>query len=301
MPMPMQHIQQLIAENRISEAIQELLAATENTHLHTEVIQQSAKFEHYNRERRNGTTSEADLNVMLAKIQTALLAINEKLDNATTPKSVNLWKYIIGAAVIIGMIAGTIKIIDFFSSDTPANSATNTVTILVHGTDGKDDVVLPNRGIVYLLYGDAKIPEQINNEGEATFKQIPESFFQENTRVEILFQDPEGEPYRAVYRDSLYQLQKKQSIYLEVQLEGMEQINGVVKDFETGKTIDSAEVRIFGTSVYTNQRGEFVLIIPPAQQRRLITVRAYKEGYKDWEMTEVPTTTGEELVIPMRK
>jgi len=47
---------------------------------------------------------------------------------------------------------------------------------------------------------------QINNEGEATFKQIPNVFFTPSAKVEIQFKAPKGEPYRAIVPDSLYNL-----------------------------------------------------------------------------------------------
>ncbi len=71
----------------------------------------------------------------------------------------------------------------------PENNVSQ-VTILVHNEAGKDQLILPNRGQVKLIYGDANVVETINSKGEATFKQIPEHFFSEDATVEILFIDP---------------------------------------------------------------------------------------------------------------
>lgn len=225
-------------------------------------------------------------------------------DNAIDqPPRGKWWPWIVGIGLLIAIPAGIseftgYQIRDLFSS---GDKAANTVSVLVHGKKGKDDLVLPNRGIVYLIYGDAKIPEQINNEGEATFKQIPERFFSPNAKVEILFEDPEGEPYRVANRDTFYNLKHQTYISIMVVLEGMDQISGIVEDFETGKPIDSVMVRVFGKTIYSNQFGEFTLDIPEAQQKQFITLRAFKAGYKDWELKDIPTTNNQEITIPLKK
>ena len=203
--------------------------------------------------------------------------------------------------LLLGVFGSLASIVGLWFVFFPLSSKVKTVTVLVHGKEGKDQLVLPNRGKVYLIYGDAKIPEQINNEGEATFKQIPDHFFNSNAKVEIQFDDPKGEPYRAAIPDSLYQLTDNSYIGLEVILEGTEKVWGIVKDFETGNPIDSVMIRVFGTETYSNTYGEYVLQIPENQQQKFITLRAYKEGYQRWEKENLPTTTNTEIIIPLKK
>lgn len=297
-------IRQLIGDSRIAEAIEQLKEQTKGTYLHNEVIQQSAKFEHYRKVKRNGTERNEDLNLMLNAIQFALLEIIDRIDGGIPKKTSkrNLWQYITAAAVIIGILGSLAEVFNFINIIPNQNqSVTNAVTVIVHGREGIDDKILQNRGIVYLNYGGSRVQEPINNQGEATFQQIPEKFFGADADIKIFVEDPEGEPYRVANPDSTYTLVKEKSIYLQVLLTGMEEINGIVKDFETGKGIDSALVRIFGAETYSDKYGEYLLEIPEDKQRQFITVRAYKEGYQDWELAKIPTTTDQEIVIPMKR
>lgn len=174
------------------------------------------------------------------------------------------------------------------------------VTVLVHGEKGKDDLVLPNRGKVKLLFGDANIVETINDKGEATFKQIPQAFFDEGATVEIQFFDPGGEPYRAINPDSLYKLEKGKYIALPVKLYGLTAISGIVKNFNTGEPVEGVRISIRGADTFSNEYGEYTLEIPPEHQRKFQTIRAAKEGYEFFELAEVPIQTDSELPILMK-
>lgn len=215
----------------------------------------------------------------------------------STRSKIVAWLGIVTAATIITFVFDIPgKIRGAYSS-----SDANTVTVLVHGEKGKDQLVLPTRGIVKLIYGDAIISEQINNEGEATFKQVPETFFKPDANVEILFHDPEGEPYRAVYHDSLYQLTKGKYISLAVKLYGLDQISGIVKDFKTGNPLDSVRISIQGAETFSNQYGEYTLSIPPEKQKKYQSIRAFKDGYQLFELDSIPAQTGREIPILIKR
>ena len=148
-------------------------------------------------------------------------------------------------AIVIGILAGLAEVTgwsfrDFFSG---TDAQTETLTVLTHGKRGLDDILIPNRGEVALLYGTAKYVRQINDQGEAIFQEIPDAYFAKGEAVKLLFTDPEGEPYRASYPDSAYQLQMGKAVELLVTLEGMDEINGVIKDFVTGDYIANARIR----------------------------------------------------------
>jgi len=174
------------------------------------------------------------------------------------------------------------------------------VTVIVHGEKGKDELVLPSRGKVKLIYGDANVVETINDKGEATFKQIPSDFFGSKSTVEILFFDPLGEPYHVLNPDSLYQLTKGKYISLAVKLDGLSQLKGIVKDFETGEPISGVRISILGVETFSNHYGEYSLSISSEYQRKLQTVRAYKEGYELYELSNVPIQTENECPIFMK-
>ena len=288
-----------ISKGKIKETIDGLMKLRFSTSQKTILTGIAAQHQLWQQKKIKGILSAEQDNLQQNQITNRLIAFINQTDEPSL--KIPFWKNKgIQWLGIIGSLASIIALWFVFFPPTASNN-TKTVTVLVHGKEGKDDIVLPNRGIVYLIYGDAKIPEQINNEGEATFKQIPESFFAADSKVEILFEDPEGEPYKAAFSDSLYNLKPNSHIALQVVLLGMEQISGIVKDFETGKAIESATIRVFGKSTLSNEFGEFVLDIPEAQQQQFITLRVFKEGYQDWEMKDIPTTTNQKITIPLKK
>lgn len=180
------------------------------------------------------------------------------------------------------------------------NNESLQLTVLVHDMVGKDQLILPNRGQVKLIYGDANVVETINAKGEATFKQIPANFFKEDAKVEILFIDPQGEPYRALNADSSYVLTSGNYIALPVKLYGLEEIRGIVKHFVTGDPIADVRISISGVESFSNDFGEYFLKIPPEQQRKFQTIRAYKEGFNVYEESNVPIQTDQEIPIVLK-
>lgn len=309
-----EQLQNQLAKGEAKQVLDQLVALTqqpEYAHLREEVLILSARYQAYEKSKRLGTTSYEEQSRTLAQVNQALYQIIEGLSDESTapnkkPESIDIPNepkgFLKPIISIVGLLAGIVAILTYCGI-TPfqkAAKAGNTVTVLAHGTAGKDDVVLPNRGIVKLIYGDAIIPEQINNKGEATFKQVPDAFFESGNSVEILFQDPEGEPYRAAKPDSAYTLEQGQYIGLEVRLEGMDQIHGVVKDYETGAFLEGVTVRALGVDTLTNSFGEFMLKFPGDKQQKFVTVRAFKEGYENYERSQVPTTTDREMAIPMK-
>lgn len=309
-----EQIKELIANNKTQHAIDQLKELTKDTQLHNEVIQQSAKLNQYETDKRAGTHSNEALSRHLNQINQALLSIIEQIEHPDKlslkeqsetgrGKNKSLWQYITAAAVIIGILGSLAEIFNLINIiPGNKNGTTHTVTVLAHSKKGKDDPVLPNRGIVYLMYGDAKIPEQVNNKGLAVFNQIPDRFFDPEARVEIFFEDPKDEPYRVANRDTFYDLKYQTYIPILVVLEGMEQIQGKVEDFKTGEAIDSVAIRKpFGKAVYTDENGEFTLDIPEEIQEQHITLIATKKGYQKWEKSEIPTTTEKIITIPLKK
>lgn len=302
-------LQNLITQGKAKAVLQKLLAYAEQSKdedLKEEVLIQAARFEQYQLGKRRGITTAEEQKIGIAQINQALLQLIDQLPEEATleeeAKQRPWWQWVLAASVIIGILAGLAEITGYSLRDLFGSSMEggNTVTVLVHGEDGKDQLVLPNRGIVKLVYGDAIIPEQINNEGEATFKQVPERFFQKDARVEIFFQDPQGEPYRALYHDSLYQLKKGEYIALPVKLYGLERIKGIVKDFETGDPIEGVRISVQGEATFSNPFGEYTLEIPQARQQQFQTIRAYHENYESFELQKVAIQTRREIPILMK-
>ena len=72
----LQHLQDLIAKGKLREAIQELLAATDQngqTDLHNSIVSQSGSFEQNEDANRNGTVSYDNYQLAFNKVKKALL------------------------------------------------------------------------------------------------------------------------------------------------------------------------------------------------------------------------------------
>lgn len=295
-------IKNLLSSGRTEDAIERLLRITKNTAWHDEVVQQSARFREWQRAKRSGAVPASELDLKRNQINAALLEImNGMSDNPPAAIDFSVWGRLLKTlGVIVAIVAGLIFAFNSIGGSGARGGNSNSITVLVHGKSGKDDIVLPGRGIVYLIYGNAKVPETLNNEGEVTFKQIPEAVFAEGARVELLFEDPDGEPYRAARPDSQYAVDKGEYIALEVVLEGIDRLEGTVKDFVTGEPLDSVMIRIRGYSFYSNTFGEFTIEIPEERQRQFIDITAVKDGYQRWELSNVPTTTDKPIVIGLK-
>lgn len=220
-----------------------------------------------------------------------------KLARPKAKKKLQISKKLLITVILIIVIAFAVAKLNFF----PVNSLdTFQLTVFVHEESGKDQLVLPNRGQIKLIYGDASVIETTNSKGEATFKQIPATFFSNQAQVEILFIDPEGEPYRAVNNDSTYVLKSGKYISLPVKLYGLDKVIGIVKDFETGDPIENARISISGIETFSNAYGEFHLNIPLKQQQKYQTIRAFKEGFELYELSNVPIQTNQEVPIVLK-
>ncbi|SED23210.1 hypothetical protein SAMN04489761_4709 [Tenacibaculum sp. MAR_2009_124] len=206
---------------------------------------------------------------------------------------------------LIVLITSMIFTISIFSivmySINNASDSPGDITVVVHGKKNRSQKILPNRGMVTLIYRDVIVNETINSKGEAVFKQIPADFFENEAKVEIRFEDPQGEPYAAVYPDSVYTIQRNKYIPLIVELKGLDSLEGIVKDFETGQPINNVAIRVRGGNTTTNEFGEFTLTIPEEHQEPYKNIRALKEGYEPYSENEVPLDTNEELIIKLQK
>jgi len=182
------------------------------------------------------------------------------------------------------------------------NSKTgDTVVVFVHGPNGTDDPVLPGRGEVTLIYGTAFVTRTTNKDGDANFEEVPQSFFDPEASVKILFSDPLGEKYHALNPDSIYKLTRGKYISLTAKLIGLDSIWGIVTDARSEQPIDSVEIRIFGIKpVFSNKYGEYILHIPAGMQKKYQIVMAYKNRYERFEQN-VPIETESELPIQLKR
>jgi hypothetical protein len=82
-------LQKLISENKIPQAIGELRQMSKyDRDLHTEVIQISARYEEYLRQKRLGMSDDAAANIELSRIRAALVDVGERAEASNESNSI---------------------------------------------------------------------------------------------------------------------------------------------------------------------------------------------------------------------
>lgn len=302
LPQKIEQIRQLVSKDLLEEAANLLL----ETDLKTQGYAIKARLADYRQKLLQGILSEESQGLIKRQITASLLQATDVLENPDlrnpdTPvdtirfqyRSRKTWLY-----ALIGLL--TISLLGVFANMLYQQAQTGgSLTVMVHGKQGLDEIILPNRGIVELIHGKAKRTEQVNNKGVAHFDEIPASFFDPDASVKILFQDPEGEPYRATFRDSLYILVEGQSIELQVNIDRIDVINGHITKRSTSTPIPDAKIVVKGVEVFSDQNGNFSLPLPERKQSKMQTIRVYKDGYEPYVDNDVPIDSDIELAIQL--
>jgi hypothetical protein len=300
-----QTIIELVSNGRTAEALDKLLSMDLPPKDRMLVAQIKASFEQLRSDGIKGILSFEQQTTEQNRINNRLLrflngeAVQTPDDPAPEKRERNLWEYVVGAGVVVGILAGIFQIAgisvkDVFGGGSPE---TFTVTVFVHGKKGKDDRILKNQGQVMLGLRTNEMPYSINEKGEATFKEIPMGF--NGQKVPIRIEHPQ--PYRATHPDSLYLLEPNAAIFVEVALEGTNVIKGKVMDFYTEQWLDSVRVSVENIATYTDPYGWFELEIPENKQRKFQRVSFYKKGYEIDELDSIPVHTQQEINISLRK
>ncbi|MCB0843755.1 MAG: hypothetical protein KDE26_10925, partial [Bacteroidetes bacterium] len=243
------YIQKLISQGDQDIALKELLKATkglDNPKFHQEAVHLSARWEANQQEKRQGTTSSEDYNITQAQITAAILELTQRLPENLKGHSQSIlqskWVKWSGAAVVfIGVLAGLAKLSGYSLKDLFTNQPIESfsVSVLVHGKEGRDDKILTN-GKAILDIGGNRIEEEINSQGEAIFPALRKEYIGKSAFISI----DHPQPYYPTHRNKEYILQQGQSIYLEVALTGINKIWGKVMDFETEQMLDSVRVSV---------------------------------------------------------
>jgi hypothetical protein len=186
---------------------------------------------------------------------------------------------------------------NFFKTKIKNNPDSFSVTVLVHGKKGKNDRVLSNQGKVVMDFGTTREEEEINKEGEATFKEIPIKFLGEKALINLIH----PQPYFLTDIDSMYTLEKNKAIYLEAELVGMDKIQGRVLDYKTESPIDSVRVSYQNAITLTDKYGWFELNIPVDKQAKFIRVNFYKKGYAMENLDSIIPHTKKEIGFYLKK
>lgn len=183
-----------------------------------------------------------------------------------------LIRYLLVAAIIIIILSVTAFVIWNNQKDQPFN-----VNVIVHGNKGITDHVLKNTGTVTLSYGQQTVSAQINENGEAFFKEIPAAYKGDSAIVQLTSLN--GLPYKLSCDDCKILLSPANA-YLEVKTTGLDSIKGQVT--AEGYAVKDALVIVNGISVASDENGNFLLIIPEDKQELRQQVNVTKPGYKSW-------------------
>jgi hypothetical protein len=167
------------------------------------------------------------------------------------------------------------------------------VTVYVHGSGGKQDVVLRNQGEVMIDFEDYRRPEPIRENGQATFPGIPAKFRNQVVPIVIL-----AKGFEIADKNKQYEISGK-AIYVEVRRdESLAKVFGKVKDED--KYLKGVQISIEDLQTMSDSNGYFMMSIPPAKQKKQQTLRAIKEGYTIYEAFVYPELN-EEIKILLEK
>lgn len=185
----------------------------------------------------------------------------------------------------------------FKPDDCNTHLSYTSITVFVHSKKSKQDMILRQKGFVIMDVNGERKKASINENGQAFF---PNLNIGDSVRIEIDF----SEPYRSVNPDSVYVIQSNSKIYLPVELEGIDMVQGMVLYNDTvltGVTVKLAPVGRTGFLLdTTDQTGSYSFTVPEQMQTKEYQVWFIKEGFKTRSFPAFPQT-GRPLNIVMEK
>ena len=166
-----------------------------------------------------------------------------------------------------------------------------TITVFVHGKNGRQVLPLRNGGIVLMKTSSEPKRSSINENGEAFFYNLTPG---EKVTLDIVF----SEPYNPIRPDSVYVIQTNELIDLEVTLQNAGTISGHVR--YNDDPLPGVQVQVDTITVLTDHLGTFNIKIPENKQKDNYSVLFYKQGFKSQTAPAYPQT-GKPLEINLEK
>ena len=174
------------------------------------------------------------------------------------------------------------------------DTSTFSVTVYIHGSNGKQDAVIRNQGNVMIDFEDNRRIELIRENGQATFSGIPAKY--RNQEVPIVVK---AKGFEIADKTKHYQLNGK-AIYVEVKGdESLSKVFGIVSDRDG--YLEGVRINIGDLQTLSDSNGYFVLTIPVAKQKQQQTIRALKDGYNIFEAFVYPELNEETKILLERK
>ncbi|MEM9936610.1 MAG: hypothetical protein AAF824_23485 [Bacteroidota bacterium] len=310
----------LIQEGKIDKLVNILRQGYETGSINTEsdlFIQLSAQWSQFKRQEIENTLTPEEAKISRNTLSRSFLMFVNKLpddlDIITDEQEVNnkgeiepekdtfskeqIWKFILGVGVIVGIISGTFAILGINVKDmfTGGKVDVFSVSVIVHGKNGKDQPILRNQGEVLLDIGGKREVAPIDGNGQATFLQLAGGFKGDSALISIIH----PQPYFPVNRDRKYILLPNKVIYLNTELVGMEKIKGRIIDAVTETFLDSVRVSVENYASYTDTYGWFQLDLPPEIQKKFIQVILSKPGYETVLLDSIAPHTNQEIQLSL--
>jgi len=296
-----QTLQQLIAQGKTGQAIDQLLQRTEHsgdTELREEVLMQSARYRDYAKARRLGTSSAEDQQTALARINQALLHISNQLPEdgdgdrsggrRVKPRQTKAWQWVVGAGVVIGILSGIAGITGFNLKSLFGMGAAESplqLTVYVHGPAGRQDIVLENEGQLILDLRNDRRVRKIGENGRTNFGEISRSFLEQPIPLSV-----QAEGYEMAHPDSSY-VYDGEPIYLEVRSScRFCKLVGTVQGPE-GRLLPGLTVMVKGTELAdtTGQNGRFFIQVPAEREQEEYILSVVDDGRIRWENYVTPS------------
>ncbi len=352
-------LRDLVARNRLGDAINELLKLAEKPgfqHLLIGANLQSTRFASLNEKRRKGVLSSEQENLLHNQVAEILLemvdqvggsrqnpsttqgsvgnhqtvdgngnivivgtnnshiSINTDRGNSspapTAPESKKpskLWKWILGISVIAGILGGIAEFTGFLQNNMSGSKIEEPfgIKILVHGSKGKSDLILRDRGKVYLELPGERREAPINNLGIAGFSDLSPKYLGKLIRL-IVLDDDNGKilnldvehPLKA---DSMYYIEvklpekgsfigplagtaKKEGLNKKPIEPGAANFSGQIVD-DKGQGLKGVKVFIPGVeATVTDEAGRFSTVCPMDRQKQdlEIEVSVQHQGFRPY-------------------
>lgn len=294
-----QALQQLIAQGKTEQVIDQLLQLTErsgDTALREEVLLQASRYRDYAKAKRMGTSSTEDQQITLARINQALIQIIQQLSEEEKKSSITpaprpktkTWQYVVGVGVVIGILSGIAGITGFNLKSLLGMGATNSplqLTVYVHGPDGRQDIVLENEGQLLLDLRNDRRVAQIGEHGRTNFGEISRDFVGKEIPLSV-----QAEDYEMAYPDSGY-VYDGEPVYLEVRSScRFCKLTGTVQNSE-GRLVPELVVMVKGTELAdtTDQNGRFHIQVPAEKEQEEYILSVIEDGRIRWENYVTPS------------
>lgn len=155
------------------------------------------------------------------------------------------------------------------------------VTVFVHGKNGRQDMILRQQGFVLMDVGNERKRASINENGQAFFQNLR---IGDTVQLNVDF----SEPYKATQPNKKYVIEDESSIYLETALQGLDKVFGTVLDGDD--PLPGVLVSIGALRDTTDETGYYEIQIPENLQQKQQEVKFTKPGYKMTTKTAYPQT-----------